>query len=324
MAPGKVQADKMLKLVNPAVRTEAKEIKQMLKESNQMVGNMFANSPIKSFKDLASLKMKDADNFFKQRLASFNNKSFKFDVDGPAAAGAKAELKNTILLNQNMRPAEISFKQARALQKKLKSGKPLNPKEAELNKLLDAEVKLRMNGLKSAVINAGQNPTKYFGSIARFTGKDIKKVDDLSDAIRKFLSTPKGQKVEIKDYSPVLDTIIWNNKQVYQKQYFDLVESEWLKNGVVFKNILTDDAAYQAVIRRGIDPTRLRKITARPDAGINSINDFALDSKFFRNEKMRKPKEGEAATFDTYFTLPEIANAIQGVKSNFDEVINTY
>ena len=45
-----------------------------------------------------------------------------------------------------------------------------------------------------------------------------------------------------------------------------LVESEWMKNGVVFKNILTDDAAYQDVIRRGIDPTRLTKITARADA----------------------------------------------------------
>ena len=322
MAPGKVQSEKMLKLVNPAVRKEAKEIKQMLKESNQMVGNMFANSPIKSFKDLASLKMKDADNFFKQRLASFNNKDFKFDVKGEVAAGARKEIKNSILLNQNMRPKNISFKDARTLKDKLAKGKKLNEKETAFNKLLDEEVTLRMQGLKSAVINAGANTNKYFGSIARFTGKDIKKVDDLSDEIRKFLSTPKGQKVEIKDYSPVLDTIIWNNKQVYQRQYFDLVESEWLKNGIVFKNILTDDAAFQDVVRRGIDPTRLRKITARPDAGINSIDDFALDSKFFRNEKMRKPKEGEVAKFDTYFTLPEIANAIQGVKSNFDNLFD--
>lgn len=322
LAPGKKEADEMLKLVNPAVRKEAKEIKQMLKESNQMVGNMFANSPIKSFKDLASLKMKDADNFFKQRLASFNNKDFKFDVKGEVAAGARKEIKNNILLNQNMRPKNISYKEARTLKDKLAKGKKLNEKETAFNKLLDDEVTARMNGLKSAVINAGANTNKYFGSIARFTGKDIKKVDDLSDEIRKFLSTPKGQKVEIKDYSPVLDTIIWNNKQVYQRQYFDLVESEWLKNGVVFKNILTDDAAFQDVVRRGIDPSRLRKITARPDAGINSIDDFALDSKFFRNEKMRKPKEGEAAQFDTYFTLPEIANAIQGVKSNFDNLFD--
>ena len=322
MAPGKVQSEKMLKLVNPAVRTEAKEIKQMLKESNQMVGNLFANSPIKSFKDLASLKMKDADNFFKQRLASFNNKNFKFDVKGEVAAGARKEIKNTILQNQNMRPKNISRKEADTLRKKLKEGKKLNEKETSFNKLLDEEVALRMQGLKSAVINSGANTNKFFASVGRFTGKDVKKVDDLSDEIRKFLSTPKGQKVEIKDYSPVLDTIIWNNKQVYQRQYFDLVESEWLKNGVVFKNILTDDAAYQDVIRRGIDPTRLRKITARPDAGINSIDDFALDSKFFRNEKMRKPKEGEVAKFDTYFTLPEIANAIQGVKSNFDNLFD--
>ncbi len=37
---------------------------------------------------------------------------------------------------------------------------------------------------------------------------------------------------------------------------------------------------------------------------------------------MRKPKEGEVAKFDTYFTLPEIANAIQGVKSNFDNLFD--
>ena len=69
--------------------------------------------PIKSFKDLASLKMKDADNFFKQRLASFNNKNFQFDVNGPAALGARKEIKNTILLNQNMRPKNISYKRSR-------------------------------------------------------------------------------------------------------------------------------------------------------------------------------------------------------------------
>ena len=336
LAPGKKQADEMLKLVNPAIRTEAKEIKQMLKESNQMVGNLFGNSPIKSFKDLASLKMKDADNFFRQRLASFNNKNFEFDVNGAAALGARKEIKNSILLNQNMRPKNISFKDARTLKDKLAKGKKLNEKETAFNKLLDAEVATRMKGLKSAVINSGANVNKYFKAIEGFVGGDIKKVDDLSDEIRKFLSTPKGQKVEIRDYSPVLDTIIWNNKQVYQRQYFDLVESEWMKNGVVFKNLLTDDAAYQNVIRMGIDPTRLRKITARSDAGISSIDDFALDSKFFRNEKIRQPKATELESadvflkdsvedikkFDTYYALPEIANAIQGVKSNFDNLFD--
>ena len=325
LAPGKVQSDKMLKLVNPAVRTEAKQIKQMLKESNQMVGNMFANSPLKSFKDLASLKMKDADNFFKQRLASFNNKNFQFDVNGPAALGARKEIKNIILQNQNMRPTNISRKQADILRKKLKEGKKLNETETAFNKLLDKEVAFRMQGLKSAVINSGSNVNKYFKSIGSITGRDAKKVDDLSDEIKKFLSTPKGQKVEIKDYSPVLDTIIWNNKQVYQKQYFDMVESQWLKNGVIFKNILTDDAAYQNVIRRGIDPNRLRKITARDDGGITAIDDFALDSNFFRNQIKgisKKVKENRPEMFNDYYTLPEISNAIQGVKSNFDKLFD--
>ena len=322
ITPDKKGAAEKLKLVNPAVRQEAKDIKQMLKESNMLVGNLFGNSPIKSFKTLAGLKMNDADNFFKQRLASFNNNKFKFDVDGPAAAGARKELKRTILLNQNMRPKNISRKEADILRKKLKGNKKLNAKETEFNKLLDAEVKTRMQGLKSAVINAGANPVKYFNAVGRAIGKDVKKVDDVSDEIRNFLSTPKGQKEAINDFSPVLDTIIWNNKQVYQRQYFDLIENQWMKNGLVFKNILTDDAAYQDVLRRGIDPTRLTKITARTNAGINSIDDFALDSKFFRNEKLRKPKEGQVAKADTYYTLPEIANAIQGVKSNFDNLFD--
>ena len=325
LTPSRKGADEMLKLVNPAVRKEAKEIKQMLKESNQMVGNMFANSPLKSFKDLASLKMKDADNFFKQRLASFNNKNFQFDVNGPAALGARKEIKNIILQNQNMRPTNISRKQADILRKKLKEGKKLNETETAFNKLLDKEVAFRMQGLKSAVINSGSNVNKYFKSIGSITGRDAKKVDDLSDEIRKFLSTPKGQKVEIKDYSPVLDTIIWNNKQVYQKQYFDMVESQWLKNGVIFKNILTDDAAYQNVIRRGIDPNRLKKITARDDGGITAIDDFALDSNFFRNQIKgisKKVKENRPEMFNDYFTLPEISNAIQGVKSNFDKLFD--
>ena len=325
ITPDKKGAAEKLKLVNPAVRQEAKDIKQMLKESNMLVGNLFGNSPIKSFKTLAGLKMNDADNFFKQRLASFNNKKFEFDVSGPAAAGARKELKRTILLNQNMRPKNISRKEADVLRNKLKNNKKLNSTETKFNTLLDAEVKTRMNGLKSAVINAGANPDKYFNAIGKAIGRDmgsIKKVDDVSDEIRKFLSTPKGQKEAINDFSPVLDTIIWNNKQVYQRQYFDLVEDQWMKNGLIYKNIFTDDEAYQSIIKKGIDPNRFVRITARTNAGINSIDDFALDSKFFRNEKLRKPKEGQVAQADTYYTLPEIANAIQGVKSNFDNLFD--
>ena len=33
-----------------------------------------------------------------------------------------------------------------------------------------------------------------FNAIGRAIGKDVKKVDDVSDEIRNFLSTPKGQK----------------------------------------------------------------------------------------------------------------------------------
>jgi len=349
ITPDRKGAAEKLKLVDPSVRQEAKDIKQMLKESNMLVGNLFGNSPIKSFKALAGLKMNDADNFFKQRLASFNNSKFEFDVKGPIAAGAKKEFRTAFLSNQNMRATaegleNVGYKAARQLKEKLKSKNPkLTNREKDIVKALDKNVEIRMNALKSAVINAGSNPEKYFSSIGRTIGKDLKKdkagtynVNDISDEIRKFLSTPKGQKEAINDFSPVLDSIIWNNKQVYQRQYFDLIEDQWMKNGLVFKNLLSDDAAYQAVLNKGIDPTRLRKVTARTDAGITSIDDLALDSKFFRNEKIRNPKAKDLESedvflkdavedvkkFDTYYALPEIANAIQGVKSNFDNLFD--
>ena len=53
-----------------------------MKESNTRIGSLLAKSKNKSYAELSKLLVDDADNFFKQRFASFNNRDFKFDLKG--------------------------------------------------------------------------------------------------------------------------------------------------------------------------------------------------------------------------------------------------
>ena len=62
-----------------------------------------------------------------------------------------------------------------------------------------------------------------------------------------------------------LDNIIYNNKQVYKKNYFDLVESEWLKNGVIFRSL------DEGLTKQGIDPTRLLLFAKRSSKSVSSF-----------------------------------------------------
>ena len=316
-AKGKKEAANKLKLVNPAVQKEAKDLKNILKESNTKVGSLLAKSKNDSFRELSKLMIDDADNFFKQRFASFNNKDFAFDIKGKAGTAAKQEIKNQSLINQNMRLGvpgleDLNFKSLQILKKKLKSKNPkLTVKEEGWNKALNKNADNRLQMLKRSVINSGSDANMFFTNVAKQIGKDADKMrpgEQFPDAIKRFLNTPKGQEVAIKDYSnSLLDAIIWNSKQTYKKQYFDVVEKEWLKDGTIFGNILKDQDAYQNAINRGIDPTRLRRITNDQSRSGMMSTDPAFDSNLFKNE---------------YFTLPEISNALQGVKANFDNLFD--
>ena len=91
------------KLIDPSVQKEAKQLKEILKESNTRIGNLLSTSKKQSYKDLAKLMINDADNFFKQRFAAFNNGKFKFDETGEVAQGALKELKKIIVREGNFR-----------------------------------------------------------------------------------------------------------------------------------------------------------------------------------------------------------------------------
>ena len=95
---------KALDDVHPSVREEAKELKNILKESNTKFGNLLTNSKKQSYQDLGDLIIKDADSFIKQRFASFNNASFKFDpTSGTIGKAAKEEMKKIIKGNKDLK-----------------------------------------------------------------------------------------------------------------------------------------------------------------------------------------------------------------------------
>jgi hypothetical protein len=292
-------------LIDKSVRNEARELKNILKESNTKFGNLLSKSKSQSHKDLANLLINDADNFFKQRFASFNNAKFAFDEKGEVAQGAIKELKNIILKNKDLRDvagattSSLDFTAIKNLSKKIQNNKTLTGKELEIDKEITAYATNRLGMIKKAVINAGGEPNLYFNNIAKIIRNDLDKLrpgESFPDAIKRFLSTPKGQKVEIKDYSnALLDTITYNAKQVYKNKYFDVVENEWLKNGVIFKN-------EEEAIAKGIDPTRLRQIKPIATTGVKPT-DAMFESNLFKSG---------------YWTLPEISNAVLSTKTQFD------
>ena len=304
-ASTKKEQQRTFNLIDKSVRNEAKELKTILKESNTKFGNLLSKSKVQSHKDLANLLINDADNFFKQRFASFNNAKFAFDETGEVAKDAIKELKGIVLKNKDLREklgadaANLKFNDIKNLTNKIKNNKGLSVKEAKIDKELTAYATNRLGMIKKAVINAGGDPNLYFNNISKLIKRDLDKLrpgEDFPDAIKRFLSTPKGQKVQVKDYSnALLDTITYNAKQVYKNKYFDLVENEWLKNNVIFKSL--DDA-----IDKGIDPTRLRTIKPIATTGVKPT-DAMFESGLFKNG---------------YVTLPEISNAVLSTKTQFD------
>ena len=318
-ARGTKQATSKLKLVNSAVQKEAKDLKGILKESNTRIGSLLAKNKSGSYAELSRLLVDDADNFFKQRFASFNNRDFKFDLKGKTGIAAKQEIKRQSLMNQDMRAGvegleNLTFKKLQGFKKKLNSKNPkLTEQEKIWDNALNKNSEMRLELLKRAVINSGSNANVFFENVAMQIGKQANKIkpgEEFPDAIKRFLNTPKGQEVAIKDYSnSMLDAIIWNSKQTYKKQYFDIVEKEWLKDGTIFAgNILKDPAAAQKVVNAGLTSSRLRRVANDQNKSGMMNTDPAFDSTLFTKE---------------YYALPEITNALNGVKANFDNLFDS-
>ena len=306
-ATTKDKAAKTLKQINSAVQKEAKELKQILKETNTAAGNLFKQSKVKSFKELGQMMIQQSDNFFRQHYAAFNNRKFKFDTDGDVGKAVKKELEKITFKNADFRAyagvnaKELSKQQADELYDKVLKNKKLTDTEKAVYDEIANAAENRITMMKRGIINAGSDPNKFFNGIYTAIGKDLPKIqvkrgELLPDVIKKFLSLEKGAKVPIKEYrNSLLESVIYNAKQTYKKNYFDLVEKEWLKNGIIFKS-------RQEAISKGIDGTRVQQIKAIATDGLKP-QDPAFLSGLFKNN---------------YYTLPEIRNAVLSTKSQFD------
>jgi len=281
-AKGPKDIDKALNNINPAVRNEAKELKNILKESNTKMGNLLSKNNKESYQIQAEVLIDDADNFIKQRLASFNNSSFKFDpTSGTVGKAAKEEMKKMIKGNKGLKE-EISRRMVD------------NPKKG-YETILDEMSEQRLLSLKKAAIESGDNIEAIVGNIGAVIGKSIPKgkqgllnpTENFPQAVKDYLSIPKGQKNAVKTYKDaIIDTVTYNSKQVYSKNYFDLYLDKELgktlftKEDAVNKGIF---AGLQGMKPRGIDPF--------------------FSSNLFKGD---------------YYTRPEIAHALLSTKDGLE------
>jgi len=279
---------KALEKVNPAVRNEAKELKKILVDSNKRYYNLIAAAPSDSYKELAKALVDNADGFLKQRFAAFSNKSFDFDaVTGPIGSKALKSVKDVVLKDPEYKASVIN------LAKGATSG-------AEFEKQLTAYSTRLLNEIKAASIRATVNPEQFIKRVGRILRTDeavkpslLKPGESFPDAIKRFLNQERNAKFINKDYeSAMIDTVMYQAKQYYSKNYFDQVEKILRDKGALFTE--TDQA-----IRPGLQAIRAVTNTAK---GINPDVDIAFTSSLFKDN----------------FTYPEIANALVETKAAFD------
>lgn len=288
LAQGPKNIKETFNAINPAVRKEARQLKEILKKSNSRYYNLLAANPANSYEELARTLADNADGFFKQRFAAFNNKSFQYDpVSGPIGNKALDAVKKIILKDPKYRDKVIN------MSKGLSTGN-------EFEKQLTSYGTELLKEIKAASIRAGVNPDQYITRVSRILRTKeadapslLKPGESFPDAIKRFLNQEKNAKVSVKDYeNGLVDTVMYQAKQFYSKNYFDEVENILKQKGALFD-------ATDAVTKPGLRPI-VAKFNGR--TGVNPNYDVAFKSTLF---------EGK-------YTYPEIANALVETKVAFD------
>jgi len=303
-ASGREEIKRTLKEINPAVRLEAKQLKQILKKSNSRYGNLLAKNPIDSLEDLSLALRDQADSFFKQRFAAFNNKKFQYDpISGPIGSKALAAVKNVVRKNPDYMEGVV-----KKTQKDVGTQGVFTPEykvayDKALAKNLNDFSEDLLKNIQQASIRAGIDPDNYVRRVANILRTDevikpsLKPGETFPDAIKRFLNQEKNAKVVTKDYENALvDTVMYQAKQFYSKNYFDGVEKILASKGALFNKLQSD-------IGKNVAP-----IMAYTNKGslVNPKKDVMFKSSLFR--------EGD----ETLYTYPEIANALSETKVAFD------
>ena len=323
-AQGPNAQKRALSQINPAVQNEAKQLKEILKESNTQYGNLLSKSSSESYKELSKLFIEDADNLFKQRFAAFDNKKFQYDpLTGTIGKRAVQEIKNIIMKNNDMKRTVAN----QTSEQLAKLGGKGNYQEL-FEKNLQSLAETKIQGIKHAAIHSGSNPEMYTNALAKILDTQVISLTrpqrNFPDAIKDFITTPKGRTVPVKDYrNSIIDALVWNSKQTYSKNYFDEVLKEWTKTGVIVSNQLDSSGNIiksweNVALERGIDPLRLRRIKPADKVPMKGEIDPATGKVKTDVQPMYESKLFE----DEYFTLPEISHALQETKVGFDRLFD--
>jgi len=287
----KEQAEKIFQNINPAIKNEVKTLKQILKESNLEYGKFLSTEAGDSYKKIGQNIIQDADSFFRQRFASFNNPKFRFDPT--TNKEALETMEKVINSNSDLR---ILVKQI---------AKTTDETSEAYKNELKKQASNRLEELKKRIIYSDRSPEVQINELAKSFRVDLEKGilkpgEQLPDVVKKLFSSPEdfvvaGKKIPVTDYrSALIDTITQQSKDIHSTRFFNFVEKFGLDNNIVFKNL--DEA-----IAKGKSTTNLQMIQQRgPEL-------FYKTSGLFNNN---------------YYTTPEIANALLETKAGFDQLFD--
>ena len=284
-----------LSKVHPSVRKDVSILKDIQKEWNERYWKLLDSNPTDANKDFASALKGQLNSYTKQKFAAFSNKSFQYE---PLTTDAGKKIVSTLKNIQKRDPEYM--REVQEIASKLRETNPnLNSKEA-FEKALEENSQRLVKEIKKASIAAGINPQQYVervGKILRTSEADkaslLKPGESFPDAIKRYLNVEKGQTVKQANYeSALVDTVMYQAKQFYSKNYFDNVADILKKRGALFN-------AEQATSRANIGQIDY-KYNAK--TGLNPDIDVAAQSSLFKDN----------------YTYKELADALVETKVRFD------
>lgn len=187
----KEQAEKIFQNINPAIKNEVKTLKQILKESNLEYGKFLSTEAGDSFKKIGQNIIQDADSFFRQRFASFNNPKFRFDPT--TNKEALETMEKVINSNSDLR---ILVKQI---------AKTTDETSEAYKNELKKQASNRLEELKKRIIYSDRSPEVQINELAKSFRVDLEKGilkpgEQLPDVVKKLFSSPEDFVVAGKKY----------------------------------------------------------------------------------------------------------------------------
>ena len=288
---------KALDRVHPSVRSDVKELKNIQKEWNERYWKLLDSNPTDANRDFASALKGQINSYTKQKFAAFTNKGFQYQ---PLDTKAGKDVLNSLKKIQQRDPEYRN--EIQGIAERLRKSDPTLSSEKAFEQALDGNSKRLVNEIKKASIVAGMNPEQYVSRVAKILRTSeadkvslLKPGESFPDAIKRYLNVERKQKLGQANYeSSLIDTVMYQAKQYYSKNYFDGVEDILKKRGALF-------TPEQAMSR-----ANLGKIDYKYNSktGLNPKVDVAAQSTLFENS----------------FTYKELADALVETKVRFDNL----